>query len=126
MSSLIPRLRGTATLAGAGALAVYVWGLLHLVGAVLEAEDGGTGSAPLPPCRGNEQVAQVIDYSVGYLPLSFDCETTGGGSYTADVIPAYVNPAAVGLALAAVGCAVSSAYVSELRLRAEAREGGAG
>ncbi|MFE3030154.1 hypothetical protein ACFXKY_00710 [Streptomyces canus] len=76
--------------------------------------------------RGNEQVAEVIDYSVGYLPLSFDCETTGGGSYTAEVIPAYVNPAAVGLALAAVGCAVSCAYVSELRLRAEAREGGAG
>ncbi|MGC0340424.1 hypothetical protein [Streptomyces sp. SLBN-8D4] len=126
MSSLIPSLRGTATLAGAGALAVYVWGLLHLVGAVLEAEDGGTGSAPLPPCRGNEQAAQVIDYSVGYLPLSFDCETTGGGSYSAEAVPAYVNPAAVGLALASVGCAVSSAYVSELRLRAEAREGGAG
>ncbi|MFJ4198159.1 hypothetical protein ACIP2Y_00765 [Streptomyces sviceus] len=126
MSSLIPLLRGTAALAGAGAAAVYAWGLLHLVGAVLEAEDGGMGSSPLPPCRGNEQAAHVIDYSVNYVPLSFDCETTGGGSYTAEVIPAYVNPVAVGLALAAVGCVVSSAYVSELRLRAEAREGGAG
>jgi hypothetical protein len=122
-SSLIPRLRGTAVLAGSGAVAAYVWGLLHLAGAVLEAEDGGTNSAPIPPCRGNDQAVHVIDYAVGYLPLSFDCEMKDGGSYTAEVIPAYVNPAAVGLALAAVGCAVSAGWVSELRLRAEVRKG---
>lgn len=68
MSSLIRRLRGFATLAGLVALVVYTWGLLHLAGAILEAEDGGTGSAPLPPCRGNEQVVHVVDYSVSYLP----------------------------------------------------------
>ena len=123
MSSLIPCLRGTAALAGTGAVAVYAWGLLHLADAVLEAEDGGANSAPIPPCHGNEQVVHVIDYSVGYLPLSFDCEMTGGGSYPAEVIPGYVNPVAVGSALAAVGCAIASAYVAELRLRAEAREG---
>jgi hypothetical protein len=122
-SSLIPRLRGLAVLAGAGAVAAYVWGLLHLFGAVFEAEDGGASSAPILPCRGDERAVHVIDYSVGYLPLSFDCEMNGGGSYTAGVIPAYVNPAAVGLALAAVGCAVAAAWVSELRLRAEARKG---
>ena len=125
MSSSIRRLRGAATLAGLVALVVYVWGLLHLAGSVLEAEDGGTGSAPLPPCRGNDQAVHVIDYSVSFLPLSFDCEMTGGGSYAAGVIPGYVNPVAVGSALAAVGCAVASAYVAELRLRAGAREGGA-
>ncbi|MET7735143.1 hypothetical protein ABZT02_27810 [Streptomyces sp. NPDC005402] len=81
MSSLIRPLRVFATLAGLVALAVYTWGLLHLIGAVLEAEDGGANSAPLPPCRGNQQVIQVIDYSVSFLPLSFDCEMTGGGSY---------------------------------------------
>ncbi|MEU0943770.1 hypothetical protein ABZ379_13395 [Streptomyces canus] len=122
-SSLISRLRGTAVLAGSGAVAVYVWGLLHLAGAFLEAEDGGTGSAPIPPCRGDARAVHVIDYSVSFFPLSFDCEMTGGGSYTADVIPAYVNPAAVGLALAAAGCVVSAGYVTELRLRAEARKG---
>ncbi|MET7692360.1 hypothetical protein ABZT06_30995 [Streptomyces sp. NPDC005483] len=116
-------LRGSAALAGAAAAAMYAWGLLGVGGAVLEAEDGGANSAPLPPCRGNEQAAHVIDYSVSFLPLSFDCELTDGGSYSAGTIPGYVNPAAVGLALAAVGCAVSSAYVTELRLRAEARKG---
>ncbi|WP_406126436.1 hypothetical protein OHQ89_31820 [Streptomyces canus] len=123
MSSLIRRLRGFATLAGLVALVVYTWGLLHLAGAILEAEDGGTGSAPLPPCRGNEQAVHVVDYSVSYLPLSFDCEMQGGGSYPADVIPGYVNPVAVGSALAAVGCAIASAYVAELRLRAGERKG---
>ncbi|GLP65519.1 hypothetical protein TUSST3_21390 [Streptomyces sp. TUS-ST3] len=125
MSSLIRRLRGVATLAAFVGLVVYIWGLLHLAGSILEAEDGGANSAPLPPCRGNAQVVHVIDYSVSFLPLSFDCETTGGGSYSAGVIPGYVNPVAVGCALAAVGCAVASAYVAELRLRAGAREGGA-
>ncbi|MEU9172185.1 hypothetical protein AB0D34_31085 [Streptomyces sp. NPDC048420] len=123
MSLPTRRLREFAILTGCAALAVYTWGLLHLAGAILEAEDGGTGSAPLPPCRGNEQVVHVIDYSVSYLPLSFDCEMKDGGSYTAEVIPAYVNPVAVGLALTAAGCAISSAYVTELRLRAEARKG---
>ncbi|MFF1725537.1 hypothetical protein [Streptomyces sviceus] len=52
---------------------------------------------------------------MSFIPLSFDCEMTGGGSYTADVIPAYVNPVAVGLALAAAGCAVPAGYVTELR-----------
>jgi hypothetical protein len=124
MSSLNRRLRGFATLAGLVALAVYTWGLLHLAGAILDAEDGGTGSAPLPPCRGNDQVVHVIDYSVSYFPLSFDCETKDGGSYASGAIPGYVNPVAVGSALAAVGCAVASAYAAELRLRAAAREGG--
>ncbi|MGW7721861.1 hypothetical protein [Streptomyces canus] len=122
MSSVARRLRGFATLAGLVALLVYTWGLLHLAGAFLEAEDGGTGSAPIPPCRGNEQVVHVIDYSVRYFPLSFDCEMKGGGSYPADAIPGYVNPVAVGSALTAIGCAVASAYVAELRLRAGARK----
>ncbi|MFF7282123.1 hypothetical protein [Streptomyces griseorubiginosus] len=121
---LASRLRGVAALAGALAVAMYVWGLLHLLGAVLEAEDGGAGSAPLPPCRSGEQAAQVVDYSVGFLPLSFECELKGGGGYeAADVLPGYVNPVAVGLALAGVGCAVASGYLTELRLRAGAREG---
>ncbi|MFF0017067.1 hypothetical protein [Streptomyces sp. NPDC005374] len=123
MSLSSRRLRGIAVLAGTVAIAVYTWGLLHLAGAVLEAEDGGTNSAPIPPCRGNEQAVHVIDYSVSFLPLSFDCEMTDGGSYASGTIPAYVNPVALGLALTAAICAVSAAYVTELRLRAEARKG---
>jgi len=119
MSSSHPAsLRGLAVLAGTAAVAVYTWGLLHIAGAVLEAEDGGTGSAPLPPCRSSEQAVHVVDYSVSYVPLSFVCELKDGGGYTAEVVPAYVNPVALGLALTAAGCGLTSAYVQELRLRA--------
>ncbi|MET8075830.1 hypothetical protein [Streptomyces sp. NPDC005303] len=116
-------LRGLAALTGAVAAAVYAWGLLCVGGAVLEAEDGGAGSSPILPCRTDERAVHVIDYSVSFLPLSFVCETSDGGGYPADEVPGYVTPVAVILALAAVGCAVSSAYVTELRLRAGARKG---
>lgn len=119
-------LRGFAALAGAVAALVYAWGLLYALGAILEAEDGGTGSSPLVPCRGDVRAVHVIDYSVSFLPLDFVCETSDGDSYEADEVPGYVTPVAVGLALAAVGCAVSSAYVTELRARAAVRKGGGG
>ena len=121
MSLSSRRLRGIAVLAVNVAIGVYIWGLLHLGGAFIEAEDGGTNSAPIPPCRGNEQAVHVIDYSVSFLPLSFDCELKGGGSYGSEAIPSYVNPVTLGLALTAAVCAVSAAYVTESRLRGEAQ-----
>ncbi|WKX69382.1 hypothetical protein [Streptomyces sp. XD-27] len=65
------RLRSLAALLGAAAAALYTWGLLHVAGAVLEAEDGGTGSSPLRPCRtpgGEERTLSVVDYTVDYMP----------------------------------------------------------
>ncbi|MFC7307776.1 hypothetical protein ACFQVC_26575 [Streptomyces monticola] len=101
------RLRSGAALLGATAAAVYTWGLLHVAGAVLEAEDGGAGSSPLLPCRTPgqwERALTVVDYTVDYLPLRFVCETTDGGAYAAESVPDYVNPAALGLTLAAAVC----------------------
>ncbi|UQX05303.1 hypothetical protein [Streptomyces sp. RerS4] len=116
-------LRGFAGLLGGFAVACYAWGLLHVVGAVLGAEDGGTSSSPLIPCRTpgqEERAATVIDYTVAYVPLRFVCETTGGGSYAAESVPAYVNPAVFGLA---VGAAVCRGAVGVLAGR---RDGGGG
>ncbi|MET7488102.1 hypothetical protein [Streptomyces sp. NPDC005538] len=111
-------LRKLAGAAGLAAFALYLWGLLHLVGALLEAEDGGTDSAPLRPCRTagrqyDKKVLSVTDYSVDYVPLRFVCETADGGSYVADTVPGYVNPAVGGLALAALGCWVAALVVAE-------------
>ncbi|MFD9000567.1 hypothetical protein ACFV0T_06230 [Streptomyces sp. NPDC059582] len=118
-------LRTLAALSGAAAVAVYAWGLLHVAGSLMEAEDGGTDSAPARPCRTSgwlerhERGIEISGYSVSYVPLGFVCETSDGGTY--DVVPGYVNPAAVGFALAGAGCAVSAGYVTELRARGRAR-----
>ncbi|MDW4905166.1 hypothetical protein RB628_07350 [Streptomyces sp. ADMS] len=125
MSSLNPDrgalLRALAILSGALAVALYCWGLLQVLGAALEAEDGGTDSAPVRPCRtaGPQERggAEVVDYSVGYVPLRFVCETRGGGSYATDSVPGYVNPGAFGFALAGGLLAVGAGYEAELRAR---------
>jgi hypothetical protein len=97
------RLRTVVLFAGAGAVAVYTWGLLHVGWAVLRAEDGGTGSAPIAPRAGPPRASQVDGYAVGYLPLRFECELSGGGAYVAPSVPGYVNPATAVLALTAAG-----------------------
>ncbi|MEU6095046.1 hypothetical protein [Streptomyces sp. NPDC047079] len=109
-------LRGVAPLLGAVAVAFYTWGMLLVALAVLDAEDGGAGSAPLRPCRtpGQSQRAlSVVDYTVDYVPLRFVCETQGGGTYSAETVPDYVNAAVVGFALAAVVCAGAAALGPE-------------
>jgi hypothetical protein len=92
---------GAALLAVSAAVLVYLWGILHLTWAVVEAEDGGTGSSPPMPCReaGDRVASHVIDYDVGYLPLRFVCRLNDGRSYSSSTVPVYVNPAVVVLAL---------------------------
>jgi hypothetical protein len=111
-------LRSLAALLGAGAAALYAWGLLGVGGAVLDAEDGGTDSAPLRPCRTPgqwERALHVVDYTVDYVPLRFVCVTKDGGSYAAEAVPGYVNPGVVGFALAGVVCAGTAAFASQRR-----------
>ncbi|MFE0252400.1 hypothetical protein [Streptomyces sp. NPDC059010] len=112
-------LRGLAALAGAGACALYAWGLLTLCGAVMTAQDGGADSTPPRPCR-------TPGHSVTFIPLGFVCETTDGDRYDSGDVPGYLNPAVVALALTGAVCAIGSGYVSELRARAELRKDGAG
>ncbi|KOG17526.1 hypothetical protein [Streptomyces viridochromogenes] len=125
-------LRGLAALAGAGACALYAWGLLTVCGAVMTAEDGGTDSSPPRSCRTagwserHQRGIEIVDYEVTYLPLGFVCETSDGGSYDNGDVPGYVNPAVFGLALAAAGGGIGSAYMTELRARAEFRRQQAG
>ncbi|MFI7414587.1 hypothetical protein ACIBU0_38690 [Streptomyces sp. NPDC049627] len=122
-------LRGLAALAGAGACAAYAWGLLAVCGAVMAAEDGGTDSAPPQSCRTpgweerHQRGIEIVGHHVTYLPLAFVCETSDGGRYDTGDVPGYVNPAALGLALTAAGCAVGAGYSAELRARAEWRTG---
>ncbi|WP_328923316.1 hypothetical protein OG429_00695 [Streptomyces sp. NBC_00190] len=97
------------------ALGVYAWGLLHVTGAVMSAEDGGTNSIPIPPCRtpGWEQRAEgITGYRVEYIPLRFVCETDDIGDYTVSV-PGYVNPVFFFLGLGAAVCFTVTALDSD-------------
>ncbi|MFF4422683.1 hypothetical protein ACFY04_18205 [Streptomyces sp. NPDC001549] len=99
-------LRTAGFASAATAVGVYAWGLLHVTGAVVSAEDGGTNSIPIPPCRtaGWESRAEgITGYRVEYVPLRFVCETDDVGNYTTSV-PGYVNPVFFLLGLGAAVC----------------------
>lgn len=105
-------LRSLTALLACVAAALYTWGLIHVAGAVVEAEDGGTNSSPSPPCRFSPQAEHVVGYTVDYVPLRFVCETTDSGGFDAKSVPGYVNPAALGFALASVLCGAALAVGS--------------
>lgn len=129
-SGLPVMLRSLAALAGAVAAALYAFGLLGVIGAVMTAQDGGTDSAPPQSCRTagwwerHQRGIEIVDYSVSYVPLGFVCETSDGGSYDNGDVPGYVNPALVGFGLAGVGAAIAAGYATELRVRGERPGGG--
>ncbi|GGO09082.1 hypothetical protein [Micromonospora parathelypteridis] len=108
-------LRTAALLAGAGTVAMYAWGLLHLGYAVLRAEDGGAGSFPIEPCReaGPQRASQVNGYEVSYLPIRFECRLTGGGTYVTSAVPGYVNPSTTVLGLLTATCGVLAATTAQ-------------
>ncbi|MEU3602378.1 hypothetical protein ABZ714_27210 [Streptomyces sp. NPDC006798] len=97
------RLRALAGLCWGAAAVVYTYGAVLLALSVLSAEDGGTNSSPPPPCWDvpghREDLERVAGYSLDFLPLRFDCDLTGGGSYDAGAVPGIVNAGAGALTL---------------------------
>lgn len=106
------RLRGCTALAGAAAVATYVWGAVHLV------RDESMTDQVCKNAASPAQAAHISGVDVSYLPLHLNCHVTGGGSFTA-AVPDYVNPLLVGLGLATLLLAVFAALASELRTRAD-------
>lgn len=117
-----PVVWAVAGLLGAVAAAAYAVGGFYLGLAVLDAEDGGAGSAPLRPCRaaGPERAAHVADYEIELLPLGFTCVVVegeaGGGDYRAGAVPVPLNRVAFGGGVLAVGVALAGAYVKHARI----------
>lgn len=110
-------LRVVAALMGAATAVLYVWGLVHLVGAVMDVRENGADSALLRPCRtpGWEERAQdpdIADYTVRYLPIRFVCETEDGDSHVTDAVPDYLNPSVLAFALVGARCAGAARLVS--------------
>ncbi|MFD6911284.1 hypothetical protein ACFWB2_38320 [Streptomyces virginiae] len=108
-------LRTAGFVQAAIAFGVYTWGLLHVTGAVMSAEDGGTDSAPIRPCRtqGWEHRAESISgYRVEYVPLRFVCEADDIDDYPVSV-PGFVNPVFFFLGLGAAVCFTVAALDSD-------------
>lgn len=107
-------LKAIALAASGAALGMYAWGMICLSLPVADAGSGGTDSAPPIPCReaGMDKAMHVRDYGVGLLPLAFECELAGGGSYTVpSAVPAYVNSSTAALLLLAAAAAAGSGVV---------------
>ncbi|MFD5520677.1 hypothetical protein [Streptomyces sp. NPDC127066] len=104
------RLRAGAALAGAAAALMYVWGAVHLVRDETMTNQACRDAVPA------DQAAHLSGADVSLLPVRLNCHVTGGGSYAA-AVPGYVNPALLGLALAAVVLGVFAALESERRAR---------
>jgi hypothetical protein len=104
-------LRALGLLAGGLALGTYAWGLVHVVGAWLDAADGGTSSSPPPPCRDHLDKAralQVAGYDLDVIPPGFSCELVDGTSVEIPIVPPYVTPAVMVLgAVALISLAAS-------------------
>ncbi|MEO3784096.1 hypothetical protein ABGB12_12240 [Actinocorallia sp. B10E7] len=122
-------LRAVASMAFGAALGMYAWGMGCLSLPVMDAESGGTDSAPPGPCRevGMDKATHVKNYGVGLLPLRFECELDEGGSYTVpSAVPAYVNSSTAVFILMAVAAAVGSAAVKDRKEPADLDEGANG
>ncbi|GHC72604.1 hypothetical protein [Streptomyces flavofungini] len=104
--AVLPRALGaTASLAGAGALAVYAWGALRLL-ALDDTERG-------PACaraEGPVDASAIDGYSATYVPLRFGCHAADGTTYAVGV-PEYVNPAALTLTITAAVLAGAAAAI---------------
>ncbi|MGH4029313.1 hypothetical protein ACQB60_10305 [Actinomycetota bacterium Odt1-20B] len=103
-------LRGFAALAAGAAAAVYAWGVVQLAVMVGPEQRNACYDAV-----GATRAASIDHYEGSYIPLRLDCHVPGEGTYSADVIPGYVNPGALGFVLAAAVLAVSSGLVPEQR-----------
>ncbi|MFJ2771804.1 hypothetical protein [Streptomyces sp. NPDC087300] len=122
-----PVVCAVAGLLGAVAAAAYAVGGVYLGLAVLDAEDGGTGSAPMRPCvaAGPERAAHVVGYEVELVPLGFTCvvgegDAAGGGDYRAGVVPRPLNLVVFGGGVLAAGVALSGAYAKHARIERDA------
>ncbi|MCD7445280.1 hypothetical protein K4B79_44760 [Streptomyces lincolnensis] len=106
-------LRDTGLLCAAAALAVYLWGCLHVV--FLERQEIGNRCA---------QVAggvRVAGFHGDFVPLRLVCRTDDGRDLTV-VIPAYVNPSTAVLLLLALACAGAAALLARRARTASRKE----
>ncbi|MEV0275015.1 hypothetical protein AB0I22_01305 [Streptomyces sp. NPDC050610] len=91
--------RDASLSAVAAALALYLWGCLHLL------FPEGRELAEECERRRPEGVPSLVGRRGDFIPLRLVCEASNGQDYSV-VIPEYVNPFSAALLLIALACAV--------------------
>ncbi|MFI8926931.1 hypothetical protein ACIG3E_04485 [Streptomyces sp. NPDC053474] len=99
-------LRAGASLCAAGAAGVYAWGAVQLLRFDITEHQQACQRAV-----GAGRAARLDGYEATYFPLRFGCHVAGDGTFTAGV-PGWLNPAALGLALATAALATAAAATS--------------
>ncbi|NED11884.1 hypothetical protein [Streptomyces sp. SID9124] len=106
-----------ASLAAAGlALALYVWGCLHVL--FLEDQEQAEQCELHRP----EGTPRLVGRRGDFIPLRLVCEASNGHDYSV-VIPHYINPSIAVLLLLALACGTVSALLHLGRRRATRKRG---
>ncbi|GAA2407789.1 hypothetical protein GCM10010420_39860 [Streptomyces glaucosporus] len=96
--------RDASLAASAAALALYLWGCLHVL--FLEDQEQARACERERP----EGTPSLMGRRGDFVPLRLVCEASDGRDYSV-VIPDYVNPSVAVLLLLALACALTSAVL---------------
>ncbi|GGY10914.1 hypothetical protein [Streptomyces tanashiensis] len=109
--------RDLSLLAVACALALYLWGCLHLL--FVDRQERGTECAKVDGVvRGRGAEAVTGDF----VPLRLVCHMPGGRSHTV-LVPEYINPSVAVLLLLALAGGLASVLHGRARRTAQRKEG---
>ncbi|WP_329041423.1 hypothetical protein OHT61_25520 [Streptomyces sp. NBC_00178] len=109
--------RDVTLLASAGALALYLWGCLHLL--LLDRQERGTRCAYVD---GELQRPGAEAATGDFIPLRLVCRMPDGTSHTA-VVPDYINPTIAVLLLLALGAGTVSLLLHRKRQATQRKAG---
>ncbi|WP_249025494.1 hypothetical protein [Streptomyces sparsogenes] len=96
--------RDLSLTAVAAALALYLWGCLHVL--FLEDQEQAEACERQRP----DGIPRLVGRRGDFIPLRLVCEASNGRDYSV-IIPDYINPTIALLLLVALACALTSAVL---------------
>ncbi|GAA3268557.1 hypothetical protein KBZ00_27225 [Streptomyces sp. RK31] len=112
----IRALRDASLTAVTVALALYLWGLLHVL--FLDGQEQAHECERHRP----EGIPELVGRRGDFVPLRLVCEASGGRDYSV-VIPGYINPSVTVLLVLALVAAVASGFMHHKQRTPTPKEG---
>ncbi|MCP3754049.1 hypothetical protein [Streptomyces sp. TBY4] len=109
--------RDLSLTAAAGALAMYLWGCLHLL--FVERQERGVECAKV---QGVAEGPGAEAITGDFIPLQLVCHMPGGRTHTV-LVPDYINPSVAVLLALALTAAVTSVALGRKQNTAQRKEG---